>query len=71
MNLHKISFILLIIGGLNWGLALFGADVGTFLPEGVTKIVYVLVALAAISEVFGHKKTCKMCDSRGGSMGSM
>lgn len=67
MNLHKISFILLVIGGLNWGLFLFQVDVGTFLPSTLANIVYALVALSALYEVFGHKGMCKAC-STGSSM---
>lgn len=67
---HIISFILLVIGGLNWGLVGV-ADynlVDSILGEGSTlaQIVYVLVGLAAIVEVVTHKKTCKMCGSGSG-----
>ncbi len=69
MNLHKISFILLIIGGLNWGLVLFGSGVEGLVGSSVANVIYALVALAAIYEVVCHKGMCKACDSRGGSMG--
>ncbi len=65
--LHIISTILLIIGGLNWGL--IGLNLGwsleSILPSSVLMIVYILVGLAAIYEIFTHKKYCKVC---GGSM---
>ena len=70
MKLHSIAFILLIIGGLNWGLA----GLGAFLQSNwnvvnlligrwptVEWIVYVLVGLAAIYEVVTHKQNCKNC----------
>ncbi len=54
--LNSIALLLLIIGGLNWGLVglfqfdlvatLFGGDVGP--RSGVSNIVYILVGLAAL-----------------------
>ena len=61
MKLHKIAFILLIIGGLNWGLEVLGFGLGNYLPAGLMSIVYILVALSAIYEIFSHKGTCKEC----------
>ena len=73
-GLHMVTFILLVVGGLNWGL--FGiADfnlveklLGSW-PAVVT-VVYVLVGLSAIVELVTHKKDCKTC-STGASAGSM
>ncbi|MBI2097683.1 MAG: DUF378 domain-containing protein [Candidatus Vogelbacteria bacterium] len=67
-GLHTISFILLVIGGLNWLIfGLWGTDVGTWLggamDSSIAQIIYVLVGLAAIYEVLTHKKNCKMCGS--------
>ena len=60
---HVIAFILLVIGGLNWGLVGVGAgDIVTrLLGEGVAQIVFVIVGLAAIIEVVTHKKCCNVC----------
>ncbi len=64
---HIIAFILLIIGGLNW--LLVGAiswDIGMlFGGQGmiVSRIIYILVGLAALFELFTHKNTCKMCSA--------
>ena len=65
---HKISKILVIIGGLNWGLVGIGMFMGSnwnvvnlvlgSMPI-VEAIVYVLVGLAAIAMIFGCK--CKKC----------
>jgi uncharacterized membrane protein YuzA (DUF378 family) len=44
-------------------LEVFGIGVGKYLPEMISKIVYVLVALSAIYEVATHKSCCKSCDS--------
>ena len=50
-KLHKVTFILLVIGGLNWLLEAFGYGIGNYLPAQVSMIVYVLVGLSAIAEV--------------------
>ena len=66
---HMVTFILLVVGGLNWGLAAFGYNVvDMVLGAGsiASKIVYVLVALSAVYEIATHKSTCKMCSA--GSM---
>lgn len=63
--MHKITFILLIIGGLNWGLEAFGYGIGNYLPASVSMIVYVLVGLSALYEVFSHKSFCKECSGQG------
>lgn len=67
MKFHKIAFLLLIVGGLNWLLVgLFGWDVGEIFGGQealISRIVYILVGLAALSEIFSHKSTCKHCDA--------
>ncbi len=62
MKLHKVTFILLLVGGLNWGLEVLGYGVGNYLPANVTTLVYVLVALSALYEIFSHKGLCKQCN---------
>ena len=66
--MHKIAFWLLIIGGLNWLLVgLFSWDVGMLFGGQmalVSRIIYVLVGLSAIVELFGHGKNCKQCESK-------
>ncbi len=61
---HYFTFGLLIIGGLNWLLRVFGYDLETWgLPIIVTQVVYVLVGLSALVVAFTHKKDCKICGS--------
>jgi len=64
-GLHIIALILLIVGGLNWLLVgIFSWDVGELFGgqgEIISRIIYILVGLAAIFEIFSHKSTCKMC----------
>lgn len=60
--LHTVSWIVLIIGGLNWLLVVLGVDLATWgLPLIVTKIVYVLVGLSAILQLATGKKYCREC----------
>jgi uncharacterized protein len=67
MDLHKVSFILLIIGGLNWLVfGLFGFDVGSLIGGMTTvlaRLIYVVVGLAALYEVATHKTNCRNCSA--------
>lgn len=63
MSIHKIAFVLLIIGGLNWGLEVLGYGLGNYLPMGLMTIVYGLVALSALYELFSHKGMCRACSA--------
>jgi uncharacterized protein len=68
-GLHMISFILLVVGGLNWLLVgLLGWDIGAWfggMDAMVSRVIYVLVGLAAIYEVATHKKNCRACNPSG------
>lgn len=65
-GLHKITWILVIIGGLNWLLVgLFNWGIGSFLGMGISRVIYVLVGISALVELFSHKKNCKACDTKG------
>lgn len=61
MNIHKITFILLVIGGLNWGLEAAGFGLGSYIPSGLATTIYALVGLSALYEVFAHKSLCCNC----------
>ena len=64
--MHKVSFVLLMVGGLNWLLVgLFGWDIGSIfggMEAFVSRVIYVLVGLSAVYEIVTHKNSCKMCD---------
>ena len=63
-GLHMVTFILLVVGGLNWGLAAVGYNVVEMLLgswPAVVQIVYILVGLSAVVELATHKKDCKAC----------
>jgi uncharacterized membrane protein YuzA (DUF378 family) len=65
-TLHIIAFILLVIGGLNWLLVAFGWNlVEAIFGMGstLTMIIYILVGLSALFEIFAHKRNCKACSS--------
>ncbi|KND47835.1 MAG: hypothetical protein AB201_02900 [Parcubacteria bacterium C7867-006] len=70
-SLHKIAFVLLVIGGLNWLLVAFGYNlVDSLLGTGSTlsMLVYIIVGLSAVYEAVTHKKNCKNCNPGGGQM---
>ena len=56
-GLHKVAWILLLIGGLNWLLVgLFKTDVGAWLggmDSMVARVIYILVGLSALYLLFG------------------
>lgn len=63
-KLHMATFILLIIGGLNWLLYAIGWDLGQFLGNVpyLMETIYILVGLSAIYEAATHKGRCKACN---------
>ena len=64
-KIHIVTFLLLVIGGVNWGLeGLFNWGIGAILPYSIAKIIYILVGVAAVYELFTHKATCKMCEAK-------
>jgi uncharacterized membrane protein YuzA (DUF378 family) len=70
--------VLLIIGGLNWGLIGVGMLMGSNLNVVnmilgswpiIEAIIYVVVGVAAIMKIFGYKcKMCKGCKAEAGAM---
>jgi len=74
-SLHVLAFILLVVGGLNWGLVGLGGFVGAnwnlvnmiFGSWPVLEwIVYILVGVSAVWLAIQHSSECKMCSA--GSM---
>lgn len=63
-SLHMVAFVLLIVGGLNWGLSALGYNVVYMLLNSwpaVERIVYLLVGAAAVFELVSHRGMCKAC----------
>ncbi len=60
-----VTFLLVIIGALNWGLiGLFDMNLVATVLGGmpaVERTVYVLVGLSAIWEAVKHMHYCRMC----------
>lgn len=67
--LHVVAVLLLVVGGLNWGLVgLFHVDLVMWLlgswPMAV-QTVYVLVGLSAVWVLVTHKADCRVCNPKG------
>lgn len=65
---HIIAYILLFVGGLNWGLiGLFNFNLVNSLlgsmPQ-VENIIYILVGIATVYIIATHKSDCKMCSGK-------
>jgi uncharacterized membrane protein YuzA (DUF378 family) len=64
-NLHKVSFMLVIIGALNWGFVglmdfnLVESLLGEY--ETLVQVVYMLVGLAGVNLSLSHKDLCTEC----------
>ena len=59
--LDWIAYILVVIGGLNWGLVAFDFNVvSTIFGEGtITQVIYILVGLSALYMIYGITKMGK------------
>jgi uncharacterized membrane protein YuzA (DUF378 family) len=66
--IHIVAFLLVVIGGLNWGLVgLFHFNLVTYLVgmwPMVESLVYVLVGLSALYLLLTHKGECKVCSKK-------
>lgn len=66
--LHMVTFLLVIVGALNWGLVgLFNLNLVTALLggfPGLEQLVYVLVGASAVYLVATHMKDCKVCSAK-------
>jgi len=63
--LHIVAYVLLFVGGLNWGLVgLFHFDLVATLfgpMSMLSSFIYILVGLATVYVIFTHKMDCKVC----------
>jgi uncharacterized protein len=63
--LHMVAFVLLLVGGLNWGLmALLNLNLVNMVLGSwpmVEKLVYVLVGVSAVYIALTHKSDCRIC----------
>ncbi len=77
---HVVSFILVAIGGLNWGLVGLGSLLGGSwnvvhfilgFSSTVENLVYVLVGIATLVLIFTHKRDCAHCKADASSAPTM
>ena len=63
--LHMFAFILVVVGGVNWGLmGLMDLNLVNLLfssMPGVEKLLYILVGLSAVYLAATHMNDCKTC----------
>ena len=64
-SLHMIAMLLLLVGGLNWGLiGLFNYNLVTAVfggMSGLEMLIYVLVGISALYIALTHKGDCMCC----------
>jgi len=66
--LHMVAFLLLAVGGLNWGLVgllkfnLVSAVLGGM--PALEMLVYILVGVSAAWLLVTHKGECKVCSGK-------
>ena len=64
-----VAIVLVIIGGINYGLVgFFGYNLleAIFGAGAVGRIIYAFIGVAAVWAVFGAWKCCKSCETHGG-----
>ena len=73
-SLHGVAFILVVIGGLNWGLVALGNYMGSNWNvvnlilgswSWLENLVYLLVGLSAVSLLVSHNGDCRACSPSG------
>lgn len=67
-GLHIVTYTLVVVGALNWGLVgLLNFNLVTTLvgnwPE-IEKLVYILVGASAVYDFVTHKNNCKLCGGK-------
>ncbi len=63
--LHMVSFLLMVVGAVNWGLvAMFDVNLVDMVFGAGSQLgmmVYVLVGVSGVYQLVTHKKDCKVC----------
>lgn len=64
--LHMAAYILLWVGGINWGLMGIGMGnvIEGLLGMDIAKLVYILVGVATVYVIATHMGDCKVCGSK-------
>lgn len=67
-TLHMVAYVLLWVGGLNWGLVgLLDLNLVTMVFGDwpmLVQLVYVLVGLSAVYSLATHMGDCKVCSKK-------
>lgn len=67
--IHMVTFILVIVGGINWLiLGVSGWEIGELFGGQnamISRVLYILVGLSAIYLFATHKSDCKTCAGMG------
>ena len=67
-ELHIITFLLVVVAALNWGLVgLFDFNLVTALFGGLPafeRLVYILVGLSAVYTIATHASSCTICGKK-------
>lgn len=67
-KLHQAAYVLLWVGGVNWGLVgLFNYNLVEMLlgsMPALLMLVYVLVGASAVYTAFTHMNYCKYCSDK-------
>ncbi|MDP3941892.1 MAG: DUF378 domain-containing protein [bacterium] len=66
--LHMLAFILVVVGGVNWGLwGLMNLNLVNLLfssMPGVERLLYIFVGLSAVYLAATHMNDCKTCSKK-------
>lgn len=66
--LHMLTFILTILGAVNWGLVgLINLNLVSLLfssMPGVEQLIYILIGASAVFIAVTHMSDCKMCSKK-------
>ncbi len=67
-EVHMVTYILVIVGALNWGLmGLFDFNLVNMILGSIPvleKLVYIAVGASAVYEFAIHMQTCKLCGKK-------
>jgi uncharacterized membrane protein YuzA (DUF378 family) len=66
--LHMVSFILVIVGAINWGLVGLAdfnlVDMVFGMGSMLAKLVYILVGVSGVYLFITHKADCRICGKK-------
>lgn len=66
-SLHMVAFLLVIVGGVAWGLVgLMNLNIVEMIVGGGTlaKLIYIVVGASAVYLALTHKDDCKNCSRK-------